>query len=154
MTTANLIVLPEQIRFLSSQAWAGLLLGTNIDKPISALKARIPSKKRAQELLQVHSSSNSASAAQNLLEDCFKRFKEKEVLVISIEGLDEVLELYEASHPDWHVSRGLPAELATRNDIVVITQKNPLPNSKEHFQEHCVFGFTDAGYFYFSSRPI
>ncbi len=152
LPNANLIILPDTYRTLTAQSWANLLLGSGFEDPAMIPQAKPKknnNKKRAKELLSNSATLGTAQQTKGI-EDCFKKLKDPATFILTMGHLQEILEYFDSSLSEWHVSRGLKPELAARKDLIAITHKNPFPGfANEYFQEYCVLGYIENGYHFF-----
>eukprot|EP00826_Nyctotherus_ovalis_P010003 TRINITY_DN12653_c0_g3_i1.p2 TRINITY_DN12653_c0_g3~~TRINITY_DN12653_c0_g3_i1.p2 ORF type:complete len:145 (-),score=12.42 TRINITY_DN12653_c0_g3_i1:731-1165(-) len=120
--------------------WKKSLLGEpNIE--VSAPKLRRGNRKRQKELLAHRSS----SLVESTIEDALKKLKDPEVLTLSLEDLEYLLDYFDTSHANWHVLRGLPKKLASYKDLLVMTYELD-ESGLEYLQDYCLLGIKEDGY--------
>lgn len=121
-------------------AWKKSLLGEpNIEA--FAPKLRRGNRKRQKELL-AHKPS---SSVESTVDDALKKLKDPEVLILSLEDLECLLDYFDTSHANWHVLRGLPKRLAPYKDLLVMTYELD-ESGLEFLQDYCLLGVKEDGY--------
>eukprot|EP00826_Nyctotherus_ovalis_P023254 TRINITY_DN17889_c0_g1_i1.p1 TRINITY_DN17889_c0_g1~~TRINITY_DN17889_c0_g1_i1.p1 ORF type:complete len:158 (+),score=11.24 TRINITY_DN17889_c0_g1_i1:341-814(+) len=138
MSNANLVIIPE-IKNLNKQILNKSLI---VEEPVVSLKQ--PSKQRLKNLLDHKPLSNSSH--KTAFDDAINKLKSPDVLLLSVEDLSFILDYYDTSLTDWHIDRGLPKELASSKDLIVLTHENPLPGINKHLQDFCTLGLNENGY--------
>jgi len=125
------------------------------------LTACFPTKsKRSQMLLKFVEEFKGGQQSSNFVNqdkpqlDIHTVLEKKNVMLITLDTLLNVLGYLEAVLPEWHIERGLQMEHKSRQDIMVMTTKEKdslsgITNSKGFRQEIFEFGTRPNGYFVF-----
>jgi len=101
--------------------------------------ARMNKSRRAQLLLSCAKSNKQCEPEVN---EFVEIFKNKKILVVTLEALNERLNYLESSLIEWHIKRGLPEQYAGKNNIIVMSSEDDVKR-----QEIFEFDSDSTGYF-------
>ncbi len=104
--------------------------------------------RRAKRLLLPEPQSSESYDLQTVRQHLYLVFKPEQSLVVTVDALTDVLDLWDSGDLEWHVDRGLADRFKGRNDLYVLTARFHSNDSKhEKAALSHALSYANGGYY-------